>query len=50
MFYDSLLDGTGDCNSGDGDEVVAAGMANAGESVHLWKSGVRSLQRQSGGG
>jgi hypothetical protein len=34
VFYHSLLDGTGDGDSGDCDEVVATGVANARESVH----------------
>ena len=50
MFYDGLLDGTGDGDSGDRDEVVATGMANARESVHLWESDIKSLLKWFGRG
>lgn len=42
MFYDGLFDRTCDGDSGDCDEIMATGMANARERVHLWRSVVNS--------
>lgn len=43
MFYEGLLNGARDGDSGNRDEIVATGMANARKSVHLCKSGIRAL-------
>ena len=42
VLYDSLLDGTGNGNSGNRDEIVATCMADTRKCIHLCESDVRT--------